>query len=242
MKCLSRADIEAIAERVLKAYYQLPQNKDAEIYRINPEQLVTELLGLKVEYEHLSYDRHILGATTTAPMMIEIYMGDDTEQHYELDGNTILIERDLRDDCIQLGRCNFSLAHEGSHQILKMLYPHDYDASPQTQKVHYYQANSEKRRPIADWYEWQANALASAILLPQDLICRGMYMFSLGEKVKTLNKVFFPKEYEHFSDMASFLGVSKTALAIRMKQLGLLENNHLDDPYCIVDIDYDGGN
>lgn len=67
MKCLSRADIEAIAERVLKAYYQLPQNKDAEIYRINPEQLVTELLGLKVEYEHLSYDRHILGATTTAP-------------------------------------------------------------------------------------------------------------------------------------------------------------------------------
>jgi hypothetical protein len=42
--------------------------------------------------------------------------------------------------------------------------------------------------------------------------------------------------------MASFLGVSKTALAIRMKQLGLLENNHLDDPYCIVDIDYDGGN
>ena len=67
-------------------------------------------------------------------------------------------------------------------------------------------------------------------------------MFSLGEKVKTLNKVFFPKEYEHFSDMASFLGVSKTALAIRMKQLGLLENNHLDDPYCIVDIDYDGGN
>ena len=52
MKCLSRADIEAIAERVLKAYYQLPQNKDAEIYRINPEQLVTELLGLKVEYEN----------------------------------------------------------------------------------------------------------------------------------------------------------------------------------------------
>lgn len=73
-------------------------------------------------------------------------MGDDTEQHYELDGNTILIERDLRDDCTQLGRCNFSLAHEGSHQILKMLYPHDLRRKPiETQKVHYYQANSEKR-------------------------------------------------------------------------------------------------
>jgi len=241
LKCLSRTDIEAIAERVLKAYYQLPQNRDAEIYRIDPEQLVTELLGLKVEYEHLSYDRHILGATTTAPMIIEIFMGDDTEQHYELDGNTILIERDLRDDCTQLGRCNFSLAHEGSHQILKMLYPQDYDANPQIQKIHYYQANSERRKPIADWYEWQANALASAILLPKDLICRGMFMFSLGDKIETLNKLFFPKVYDRFSDLASFLGVSKTALAIRMKQLGLLVNDQLDNPYSIIDVEYEGG-
>ena len=41
--------------------------------------------------------------------------------------------------------------------------------------------------------------------------------------------------------MARFLVVSKTALAIRMKQLGLLENNYLDEPYSLVDVYYTGG-
>jgi len=241
LKCLSRKDIEDIATRVLKAYYKLPEVANKEKYRIEPELLLTELLGLKIEYAHLSLDRSILGATTTSEMNIEIYSGYDSETTYSLDGKTVLIESDLRDDDTQYGRCNFSIAHEISHQILKMLYPHDYDATPQTAKIHYYKSNSEKSKPISDWYEWQANALASAILLPFDVIDRGMFMFGINGKIHTLNKLYFPTGYEKFKNLAQFLGVSKTALAIRMKQLGLLENNQLDNPYELIDVEYSGG-
>lgn len=242
MKCLSRKNLEEIAGRVLKAYYQLPEIAGTEVFRIEPELLLTKLLGLKIEYAHLSIDRSILGATTTVEMPIEIFCGDDSETSFYMDGKTVLIESDLKEDTTQQGRCNFSLAHESSHQILKMLFPHDYDANPQLATVHYYKANSEKCKPIKDWYEWQANALASAILLPFEVVDRGMYMMGMNGKIKTLNKIYFPRVYEQFSTLASFLGVSKTALAIRMKQLGLLENNQLDNPYCLLEVEYSGGN
>ena len=55
---------------------------------------------------------------------------------------------------VKLGRCNFSLAHEGSHQILKMLYPQDYDANPQIQKIHYYQAIQRDENPLPIGMSW----------------------------------------------------------------------------------------
>lgn len=241
MKILSRKDIDKIAERVLKAYKNMPENNDMDITHIDPELLLTKLLGFNLEYTHLSLERNILGATTTVPMEIEVYAGDDSEYIYLLDGNTVLIEQDLKDDISQLGRCNFTIAHESAHQILKMLYPKDYDAAPQNARVLFYKSDSEKQKRITDWYEWQANALASAILLPSDLIKRAMCIFNVGEKITLLNKAYAGSIYDKFCYMARFLGVSKTALAIRMKQLGLLEKDYLDKPYSLIDVYYTGG-
>lgn len=36
--------------------------------------------------------------------------------------------------------------------------------------------------------------------------------------------------------MAAFLGVSKQALAIRLKRLGLLKEDYLQEPYALLDI------
>ena len=41
--------------------------------------------------------------------------------------------------------------------------------------------------------------------------------------------------------MASILGVSKTALSIRMNQLGLIGRNDLFNPYALVDVFPDEG-
>ena len=241
MKCLSRQDIEAIATRVVNAYYRLPELQGQPIHRIDPELLLTKVLGLNIEYYHLSLDNSILGATSASEMGIEVYDNADNEAIYFLDGNTVLVEKDLKEDATQKGRCNFTLAHEGSHQILKMLYPREYGVNSKSPKLHFYRANSEKNKPISDWEEWQANALGSAILLPREKIEKGMFMFELGEKITMLNKIVDSRVYDRFKDLALFLGVSKTALAIRMKQFGLLENDYLDDPYRILDIYYDGG-
>lgn len=230
MKHLSRKDIEAIADRIVKAYCELPEVKKNKIYRIEPELLLTKLLGLKIEYQHLSLDGSILGMTSFKEIGVEVFDETDADTFFVLDGKTVLIEKDLQQNTVQKGRCNFTTMHEGSHQIFKMLYPNDYgtkNAAP----VHFYKANSEKRKPISDWEEWQANTLAAAILLPQDLIKQAMFLFGLGEKINCLNKIYHPNVYDRFSAMADFLGSSKTALAIRMKQLELLEQEYLDNPY-----------
>ena len=55
----------------------------------------------------------------------------------------------------------------------------------------------------------------------------------------SLNRVFAPKEYQAFATVAENLGVSKAALSIRLKQLGLLTRNDLKDPYALVRIEPD---
>ena len=44
------------------------------------------------------------------------------------------------------------------------------------------------------------------------------------------------KTDEAFSQIADKMGVSKTALAIRMKQLDLVDRNDLNNPYSLIDI------
>lgn len=239
MKCLSRQNIETIAARVVNAYYQLPELQGKPIHRIDPELLLTDLLGLSIDYQHLSLDSSILGLTSVTPFGIEVFGEDDSEAIYFLDGKTVLIEEELRMDATQQGRCNFTIAHEGSHQIFKMLYPREYGGNIQTPKLHFYRVNFEKNKPISDWEEWQANALASAILLPKELVAKGMFMFGLGEKITVLNKVYYSEVYERFKDLATFLGVSKTALAIRLKQLGMLAEDYLDNPQRLIEVVYD---
>ena len=233
---LSRKDLENIAERVLVSYRNLPEVKRKKMYRVDPELLLTKVLGLNIEYQHLSVDGSILGLTSYEEVGVEVLDYADTDSYFFLDGKTVLVEQDLHNDAAQIGRCNFTLMHEAGHQILRNLFPKEYGTNKQVAAVHYYKHNSERNKPINDWEEWQANTLASAILMPKDLIEYGMFLFGLGKKIKCLNRISDLQTYERFSAMADFLGTSKSALAIRMKQLNLLEKEYLDNPFAILDI------
>lgn len=204
---------------------QLPEIKNTQVYRIEPEIMLSKVLGLTVDYVHLSYDESILGLTSFGELGVQIFENDDDEAFYFLDGKTVLVEYDLKYDSKLRGRRNFTLMHEGSHQIFKKLFPNDYGITQKSAGAHYYKANSERNKPIADWEEWQANTLAAAILLPKNLIEQGMFLFGLGSEIECLNKIYRPAEYERYAALADFLGCSKKALAIRMKQLGLLKKN-----------------
>lgn len=186
--------------------------------------------------EFFDYLGSILGMTSFTEMGVQVFEDDDNEAFFFLDGKTVLVEKDLNFDSKLKGRKNFTLMHEGSHQIFKMLFPNDYGVTQKSAGVHYYKANSERNKPISDWEEWQANTLGAAILLPENLIKQGMYLFSLGEKIECLNKIYYPSVYKRFDALADFLGCSKKALAIRMKQLGLLKKEYLDNPFDLVTV------
>ena len=90
-----------------------------------------------------------------------------------------------------------------------------------------YRRTPESRRKVTDWTEWQADALAAALLMPKDAVLDGMFLAGLGEHIGTLSKKYTPNKYDSFCRLAEALGVSRSALAFRMERLGLLGKNLL---------------
>lgn len=221
---LSRTDIETIAQDIAAQYKsaQIPQKHLC--YSVDPEALAG-VLGLTVDYQILSRDGTILGATSPSETYISILDSNKVEMLYYLDGRTVLVEKRLTQNPRLIGRRNFTIAHEIAHQILYREYPDSYGIDCRT--LCDYRRSSKTHSKITDWHEWQADTLGAAILLPEDAVKDAMFYFGLGERMTVLNKKYSPNRYESFCQMADFLGASKATLSFRMEQLGLLERNQL---------------
>ena len=72
--------------------------------------------------------------------------------------------------------------------------------------------------------------------MPIDMLMENMEVFGIGGGIRMLNKVFAPDDYEKFSKVAELMGVSKRALAIRLKRLGLLAKDYLQNPYALIEV------
>ena len=236
---LSKREIEAIATRVVNAYQRMVGTAGAMIQRVCPEVLIRNLLGLNITYRTLSIDGSILGMTAFDQVGVRVYENKNPT-HFYLDGKTVLIESALTEPDANPGRLHFTLVHEASHQILKMLFPKEYASGINHRHVYCCTDSSIRYggRQV-DWEEWRVNMLTAAILMPLDLLVKQMKAVGLYSKIRMLNRVFAPKEYQAFATVAENLGVSKAALSIRLKQLGLLTRNDLKDPYALVRIEPD---
>lgn len=234
MLCLSRNDIEAFATRITDDFRKLPRFAGQKVNRIDPIILVCELCGLSIDHFHLSADGTILGMTAYSEVGVEVYDDEGDPVVYYLDGNSVLLERSLRDDPTQQGRYHFTLLHETSHLLLDRMQPRN----PGTVKkrIIYYRGGIQCGR-VLDWNEWQADTMASALLLPADIVWRALHEFDLGDGIDILNRVYRPREYDRFCRMADFLGSSKQALAIRLKRLGLLKKEYLRCPQKMLSVE-----
>ena len=228
---LSGADLSHIAGRYIELYYaHFGISKDVP-KPIDPERLASAILGLNVKMLPLCSDGSILGLTVFQKCSFTVIFGDGTKLVDVFMPRDIVIDSALATDSCT-GCRNFTIAHEAAHQILADLFPNDYGKAVKCRgHIAYRERNGQP-----SWEEWQANTLGAAILLPENLIKQGMYLFSLGEKIECLNKIYFPGVYKRFDALADFLGCSKKALAIRMKQLGLLKKEYLDNPFDLVTV------
>ncbi len=225
MICFSRDDIERISLKVINKYKCLPELQGLSITKIDPTLLAVGLIGLSLDFVHISLKGDKLGLTCLDETGVEVFDETDQPYIYMLDGNTILVEADLKTDCRLAGRCNFSIMHETAHQIFGKLYPKEYGGKEK--KIHCY-SPAHEQRPIKNWEEWQANALASALLMPRDMLLEDMKMFGLGEHIDILNSIYRPETFYKFRLLADYLGVSQQALAIRLKHLRLLDKEYLN--------------
>ena len=91
---LSYAQLDTIAGRVVRAYRKLPEVQAARaVHSVDPQLLLTKLLGLSVAYRHISRGGETLGMTSYEELEIEIF--DKEEEFFSFDGKTVLIEKNL---------------------------------------------------------------------------------------------------------------------------------------------------
>ncbi len=220
MKNLSNKEIEGIANRVLKAYWRLDEAQ-ADPFRVNPEILLTILLKLVIDYRKLSNDGLTLGMT--AYDVETICLPGNVE--YRFNGKTVLIESAFKDEGSNVGRRNFTIAHEGAHHIFKMLFPDDYGSGAKARQVivcRTTNANLPEER--------QMDTLASFLLMPEDLIHKNLVEAGIPCGIGVLEKRN-RYEYRGFLEMCKRMGVSKQALSMRMEKARLIEKNRLWQPF-----------
>lgn len=201
MPRLSRRSIEAIANRIVTAYKKLPILQGQQPDMVQPELLAHDLLGLTTEYHSLSRNGSILGLTACGEVDVRIYDDPRHPEYFHLDGRTLLIDQELVKEGANKGRFHFTLAHETCHQVFKMLFPGEYATPMRLRKIHYC---TEVPMEGGDyWEEWRTNALASAVLMPEDMVRSNMLAFGLNERIPMLNRVYAAEDYGRFSDMAN---------------------------------------
>ena len=225
-KYLSRSDLERIAGMVVDRFYGAAQRVGPLPPRIDPVRLAQEAFGLEVSHLTLSTDGSVLGMACFQEVDLRLNGKDGTVREVHFSGRDIVIDDSLLEES-QAGRYNFTAAHELAHHVLVMLFPDEYrDILNRRTRILYRHKSRTK-----DWVEWQADTMAAAILMPPATVCECMALFGMGGKLDLLSSVCRPREYVRFCDIAAYLGVSKKALAIRMKRLGLLGGIYLENPY-----------
>lgn len=223
---LSRENIEDLAHSVLSDF----QGVSDKLQATNIDCLAADYLNLSVQYATLSKDQSILGITVYAACDIQTLEGT-----LHVTPHTVLLDTSLRPvplmDKSRIYRRRFTLAHECAHQIL-------YRYESAVIQVHIKKSYSHRQsftphllKTQEDWNEWQADALGAALLMPASLLYQVWFLFCTGEKLQRYNGWFPPAERNQLNNMSQFLGVSQSALLIRLKQLNLIADKP-GSAYC----------
>lgn len=240
---LSYKEIEEIAIATMKDFNAFFFGETEDVSVVMPsatpiDQFASKYLNLKVSYTRLSADGSLCGLTAY----------EDTEYICNIGGisRTIPIKRNqilldssfiepyqIRKLC---GKRRFTLAHECAHQILFQL---ESDEGKLACRKQYAERKCYSLRDLKsreDWNEWQANVLGAAILMPLKEIDLAIWRFNAGNKLINYAGYMAYMDRLCIKMMCSQFGVSKTALLIRLRQLGFLEDRPLSEYHDPLEI------
>lgn len=136
--------------------------------------------------------------------------------------NTVVLEKSLLEPSEQFRR-RFTLAHEAGHMIAAKLDPEQAAGFQQVFDGEKLYTAEELRERFAIG-EWQANTIAASLLMPTFLMKSVLQKYNSGQRLMVYgNNVFAPREKAILQKMSNTLGVSYTALVIRLRDLGSLD-------------------
>jgi Zn-dependent peptidase ImmA (M78 family) len=167
------------------------------------EDIMEEVYGLSIEYQYIRNNGRILGETVFENALVPIYERENNEGYklIPVKAGTVIIDAGLlnrRND----GRLRYTCAHELAHWILhKELYTRLGETAAMTKAV----KSSESDRII----ERQADVLSSYLLMPKGTVKMAFHRSANSPTGK-------------ITELARLFRVSKQAMEIRLKEMGLL--------------------
>ena len=215
MEYLSNEKVEEIAAELFRSY---KENLDANWDVLCVEPLIlAEMLGYKVTLLELGENSEILGLTVFRDMDVNLTDKFGKSHRLHLNKRSIVINESLKDSCF--GRYKFTIAHELAHHIIDEMCNACYSVKYRKQP-HFIM--NKPQSLTADYDEYAANKLAAAILMPKEIL-EMVYKFCFNNKyIERINTVYDRENYHLFVSIAKLLGVSREALSIRLKDLGML--------------------
>lgn len=247
---LSKKDIEDMTEMIIQDYK--PKILD-EPCSLDIELFSESYTGLEMDYQDLTHNQSILGMMVFNDCHIPVYDAEKNKaKRIVVNEGTILIDNSLlEDDQIRRGR--FTLSHEVSHWFLhRKIYRVDKNQIslfdiPQEEKQPFIKCRTidiecNGRRELVtddDWMEWQADHMASAILMPKKA-----FSDVAKKKFKSagIKKGFYQMGTDFEQDLwaevmtcelADLFDVSRAAAKIRLKNLGFIKGERESMQYSL---------
>ena len=223
----SRAEIDEISEGLIEVYKQKYPNKVVAFVDI--EHFITSFLGLTIEYASFAEeDKGKIGFTSDGEAELIIYQNGRIIS-FVYPKNTIVIDKVLLSEK-EYGRRRFTMAHEAAHNILSKL-------QKANSKAYFYNEYDNERAYTANELqqmfssaEWQADAMAASLLMPRSLVETALCKFIGATTIKVYGEnTLASKEKKAIKEIAAYLGVSVSALRIRLEHLNMIKKQDMTE-------------
>ena len=208
------------------------------------------IIGTKIEFEHLAdcILRDYLGSEYDSykPFDVQAFAKDYLKLHisyHEFNpeeniegmriGNQIILDQRLSDST-RVGERNFTIAHECGHDLINWQ-----DPNYVPEQVLNYRIRSQHKelKTENDFKEWQANVVASCLLLRPCLVDWTMFTIARKEKITVFGGYTIHRIDRYIIRMmAQYLGVSQECLRYRLDRLGYLDHKPIAEYDPVMDM------
>ncbi|HBL84348.1 MAG: hypothetical protein A2Y17_05035 [Clostridiales bacterium GWF2_38_85] len=191
--------LESIARHIITQYDGSLLNTPAPI----PVEVIMEkTYGLKLDFQFIHNNGRVLGETVFEDAVIPIYERENNEGYklIPVEAGTVIVDASLL-NCRNVGRFLYTCAHELAHWVIhKELYTGSGETASMTKATR----SSETDKAI----EWQADRLGSYLLMPKGVVKMAFYHNQGSQNI--------------IDKLALLFAVSRQAMSIRLKEMGLL--------------------
>ena len=223
-KCIPNKELDELGEGLVLAH--LKKMKTARLPKCVDIEGLANSLGLKVVYEKFAEDDlDKIGFLADGRTHLKIIRSSKIVS-FLFPLGTIVVDVSLRREN-ESGKRRFTIAHEVAHYIIDRHNP-----QPQYQRTfdaeRSYSANELRQQ--FNLIESQADKLAAALLMPHFIVETALKDFNGGNKVRIYgDNVLDPEDRIKINQMAAQIGVSYTALLIRLRQFRWLDYHPLSE-------------